>query len=146
MKSAWFKLESRKERWTLKNVGKPGVVTSPERCYDAEHVLEWQLLAAFIEEDKNQKDQSRCALLMKYFEKDLPKTTYKIKAAKDNGKLDQNNRFNYADTDYAFDKWNVGSIKTPRAIDYISTYIFTMNSEAWVSAGDRLLSTDHTLI
>jgi hypothetical protein len=81
---------------------KNGVQT--KRCYDAEHVLEWQLLRDFIQEDFAKKDDSRCALLWKFFHKTkMPKIKHKVMVAKNNGKM-INGHFDYETTDYDFSK------------------------------------------
>jgi hypothetical protein len=114
----WFQLESLTQGWTSDMA-----TTSPnkKRCYQVEHVLEWQLLTKFIEEDKDKDDTSRCAHLYKYFLKDLPTFDYKIKVAKDDGKLDSNDHFEYEEKEYEFSKWDVKAQTKPRMIDWIST-------------------------
>jgi hypothetical protein len=93
-----------------------------KRCYDAEHVLEWQLLSMFIEEDtKTAGDNSRCVFLYKYFVNEkMPMDKHKVQSAKDNGKL-TNGHFVYEETEVDFSKWNNKAQKEPRAIDWIST-------------------------
>lgn len=108
-KAAWFKLERRDSRWTTNR---------DERCYDAEHVLEWQMLSRFIEADSNLGKDSRCAYLHKFFEIGINKGEYKVKAAKNEGKLGANDRAEYDDVDYDFAKWKVKS-QPFRAIDYV---------------------------
>jgi hypothetical protein len=115
LKPEWFKLKRRDERWKKDIVGRKN-----DRCYEVEHVLEWQLLAQFITADMDKGPDSRCAFLKKYFiEEKLEMKTYKVKVAKDNGKLGTNGHFDYEDGDYLFSKYVSKSQKEPRAIDWI---------------------------
>jgi hypothetical protein len=123
LKSEWFELKSRNKRWTNDLVGRgPGPQTTT-RCYAAEHVLEWQMLTSFIEEDRTKDDDSRCAFLITYFAKTkMPKTIHKVQAAKDKGKLEPNKHFTYDEVDYDFSKWVHGKGKDkrdPTTLDWI---------------------------
>jgi len=115
-KDEWFTMQTSDTRWPDDVVGKRPKV---ERCYDSEHVLEWHLMKDFLEEDKAKGADSRCAYMDQYFLKDLPKKAYKVKAAKDDGKL-TNGKFTFEDKQLDFTKWNVKGHPTPRIIDYIS--------------------------
>ncbi|KAH7346961.1 hypothetical protein BKA66DRAFT_433113 [Pyrenochaeta sp. MPI-SDFR-AT-0127] len=102
LKKEWFELQGRKKRWTKDLVGRQPQGKNPNRCYAAEHVLEWQLLKAFINADKDKKDESRCALLLKYFNEPIPIADHNVKVGKDKGKLGTDNHFEYEDKEYAF--------------------------------------------
>lgn len=88
--------------WIKANVANPSGTKVPRRCYKAEHVLEWQLLRIFLEENKDKDAKSRCTFLHRHSENDLPQQKYKVQASKDKEKL-TNNHFDYGETDYAFD-------------------------------------------
>ncbi|KAH7075650.1 hypothetical protein BKA63DRAFT_603011 [Paraphoma chrysanthemicola] len=110
----WFQLKSHEKRWKA-NPGKNG-----NRCYDTEHVLEWQMLGQFLQEDKEKGADSRCAFLYKYFvQKRMELKTYKVKAAKDKGKLTSKNRFDYEEVDYLFSKYDNKAQVDARVIDWI---------------------------
>ncbi|KAH7090484.1 hypothetical protein FB567DRAFT_546679 [Paraphoma chrysanthemicola] len=112
----WFQLECREQRWTTVTPGKKG-----NRCYDTEHVLEWQLLAQFIQEDRHKGAGSRCAFIWKYFtQKKMDLKAYKVKIAKNKGKLDSDGHFEYEDGEFLFDKYENSEQKEPRAIEWIS--------------------------
>ncbi|KAF1851751.1 uncharacterized protein K460DRAFT_271464 [Cucurbitaria berberidis CBS 394.84] len=115
LKKEWFELQQRKKRWTKDLVGrKPTKGNKPRRCYAAEHVLEWQLLQEFIEADSMKGQESRCMLLFKYFGEKMPKATYKVKVARNNGKLGTNNHFEYEDRDHTLDRWKEDEPKERR--------------------------------
>jgi hypothetical protein len=120
--SKWFELERRDKRWTKDLVGrKPRPNTNAQRCYAAEHVLEWQTLKIFIEADRDKGDDSRCVFLHKYFKQSMPLRNHKVQVAKGNGKLGKDGHFDYEEKDYAFGKWENIKQNQPRAIDWIST-------------------------
>jgi hypothetical protein len=108
------------ERWKDDVVGKK---PKPERCYDSEHVLEWHLLKEFLQQDMADGTKSRCYRMYQYYLDLLPtQSTFKVQAAKNNGKLDNNGRFTLEDKQLDFSKWNVkvfGAPSKPRMIDYI---------------------------
>ncbi|KAF2824664.1 hypothetical protein CC86DRAFT_353149 [Ophiobolus disseminans] len=115
----WFELQVLDERWAKDIAGRK----DPARCYDAEHVLEWQLLKTFIEEDMASPN-SRCVLMHKYFMQELDKKSYKVKVAKNDGAL-KNDKFELEDGTLDFSNWNVvvkkgGSAVKPRLIDFVS--------------------------
>tara|TARA_R110002003_G_scaffold9_6_gene395 strand:+ start:1184 stop:1669 length:486 start_codon:yes stop_codon:yes gene_type:complete len=125
LKPEWFELKRRDKMWTKDLVGRTSGKnkgTSQGRCYAAEHVLEWQMLQTFIEADEDKGANSRCAFLYTYFQDSLqmPSGGYKVQVAKDSGKL-TNDHFDYEEKDYAYQRWKVGTRKTPRAIDWIGT-------------------------
>jgi hypothetical protein len=74
----WFLLKVHDKKWKKDVSDEKG-----ERCYDAEHVLEWQMLQDFIEEDKDKGDNSRCAHLLKYFTQSMPLDDIEVEVAKD---------------------------------------------------------------
>ena len=123
LKKEWFEMQLRNKRWNKDLVGR--TPSGANRCYAAEHVLEWQLLKQFIEADKKRGDESRCAHLYQYFLEEIPKASYKVKVAKNNGKLEKNNHFEYEEKDYSFDKWTNKEQDVPRAIDWICKYLGT---------------------
>ncbi|KAH8711916.1 hypothetical protein GQ44DRAFT_776460 [Phaeosphaeriaceae sp. PMI808] len=120
LKEEWFQLQQRKQRWTEDLVGRTSKGNNkPKRCYAAEHVLEWQLLKRFIEADKDSMN-SRCWLLFEFLSEPMPKGAFKVKVAKNDGKLDKDNHFEYEDKDHSLDKWKHEVVKVPRVIDWIS--------------------------
>lgn len=132
---AWFQMTCHKERFKDDlddRVNKP----RPNRCYSAEHVLEWQLFADFIEADIEKEEDSRCVFLYKFFDDTpLPEQNYKIQAAVQAPKppatqkyapvLKQNGHFDYEQVEYDFAKWQSpkGTKPDPRAIDYIGKHV-----------------------
>jgi hypothetical protein len=124
LKRDWFELKVHDKKWNADLVGRTG----GDRCYAAEHVLEWQLLKQFIQDDMDQGAQSRCAFLYTYFiDNKMPRKTHKVQVAKQNAvnvppELDKNGHFDYEEASYDFSKWNtVYGVKDPRAIDWICT-------------------------
>jgi len=122
-KGEWFRLGRLDERHTK---------VRKDRCYEAEHVLEWQTLMRFIDEDKSKGPNSLCAFLYKFYEDDIPKDKYKVKVAKKKGELGPNDRAEYEDLDYDLSQWKFErpekkgkkkqpamTIPTLKAIDYI---------------------------
>ncbi|KAH5087525.1 hypothetical protein HBI73_146840 [Parastagonospora nodorum] len=109
----WFQLKNRGKQWTddLHGRGK--------RCYATEHILEWQLLQDFIEHDKDKKDQSLCAHLINWFLEDMPVNKYKVKVANKEGKLEEDDHFEYEDKEYILEPWNYKD-QRPRYIEWIS--------------------------
>ncbi|KAF1830451.1 hypothetical protein BDW02DRAFT_608730 [Decorospora gaudefroyi] len=95
LKPEWFRLKRHRTKWS-KNIR--GVTKT--RCYSAEHVVEWQLLANFIKADKN-----RCVFLLKHFGMNMPMTMHKVQVAKNNGELKSNGRAEYETKDYDFSKF-----------------------------------------
>lgn len=123
LKKEWFELQQRQTRWTSHLTGRlsSSGEKDPNRCYAAEHVLEWQLLKLFIDEDQKKGSESRCWSLLKHFNEELPKASYSVKVAKNNGKLGTDNHFEFESKDHSFDGWeNKDQIK-PRLIDWIGT-------------------------
>lgn len=119
LEPGWFKLIRRGDPWPNDVPGK----ANQNRCYNVEHILEWQLLIKFIEENKEATD-SRCVFMHKYFvgASQAMKLKFKVKVAKDYGKLNTNNQFDYEDKEYDFTKWSVrlaGQNVEPRPIDYV---------------------------
>jgi hypothetical protein len=83
-------------------------------------VLEWHLLKDFIEEDIGKGENSRCALLWKFFLKtNMPKIKHKVQVAKDNGKLESDGHFIYEEKDYDFSKWKHDKNTVPTTMDWI---------------------------
>jgi len=126
LEPGWFKLIRRNDRWPNDIPGR----ANQERCYHVEHVLEWQLLKKFIEEDKGATD-SRCVFMYKYFvdpSQAIRNKKFKVKAAKDYGKLNTKDQFDYEDKDHDFSKFrhdvqdkNGKTVQVDlRPIDYIS--------------------------
>jgi hypothetical protein len=127
---AWFQLTKRDSKWTSNLVGVQG-----QRCYSAEHVLEWQLLNDFIKEDKDNPSpgkESRCVAIMKYFLEPmtLKDTTVKVAINPNKALTDKDNKFEYIDTPYKWSKMKMPEfnkkdfpllhgLKSPRLIDYI---------------------------
>jgi hypothetical protein len=117
LEKEWFELKRHDARWKKDLDGR-----AENRCYAAEHVLEWQLLRDFIEADKHIQ-QSRCAHLEKWFLEDMPKgKSHKVKVAKDNGRLGTNNRFDFEDQDFTLDEWKNDALPIPRLIEWICKY------------------------
>jgi hypothetical protein len=113
-------MRRRDQRWTNDLVGRKNKPSS-NRCYDAEHVLEWQVLRAFIEQDI-EKDDSRCSFLYKHFlTNDMPLKNHKVQVAKNNGKLKADGHSDYEEKEYEFAKWQNKAMPKPRAIDWIGT-------------------------
>jgi hypothetical protein len=117
LQKEWFELGKRDARWTKDLDGR-----NENRCYSAEHVLEWQLLVDFIEEEKDTNLLgSRCVHLYEWFLEYMPKgKSHKVKVAKDKGKLGTNNRFDFEDKDYSMDGWDFTKQKNPMYITWIS--------------------------
>jgi len=116
LKSEWFNLKRRDKRWTKDIVGRK----KPTRCYEAEHVLEWQLLKSFIEADKIRSSKSRCAFMHKFFiNPDFPRSQHRVQVAKDNGKLGKDGKFQFEEKQYDFSDWKIMDQKDPRPIDWI---------------------------
>jgi hypothetical protein len=97
------------------------------------------VLADFLQKDKDKGPDSRCAHMHKYYTQNIVPNVPKVKVAKDKGKLNGKNRFDYDDQDYNFEQeWKVkvsenvpgqldakgnpkkaAKLVKPRAIDYI---------------------------
>lgn len=125
LKREWFELRQHDTVWSQDIPGRTG---TSHRCYDAEHVLEWQLLKQFIEEDKEDGEKSRCELVHRYFGKEMedPEVKHKVKRAKNNGRLGPNDHFDYEEVDFSLDPWNLElgeGEKDRRYIDWISKYM-----------------------
>ncbi|KAJ4360685.1 uncharacterized protein N0V89_001252 [Didymosphaeria variabile] len=116
-KPDWYQLKRHDKRWTEDIDPERG-----DRCYDAEHVLEWSLLLQFLGENN-----SRCALLWKYFsEENMPKNDITVRKAKDYKKtLKKGDHFDYTDAQFKMGKFksfwsnDKDPIKEPRPIDWI---------------------------
>lgn len=108
-------MKKREDKWTNDIAGRKAT----ERCYAAEHILEWQLLRDFIEADKSLGSSSRCAHLEKWFLEPMPKTNYKVKVAKNSGELQSNDHFDYEDMDHGFSRWENKDQPVPRYIEWI---------------------------
>jgi hypothetical protein len=116
----WFEVKNRKTRWG-------------GTCrYATEHILEWQLLQDFIEGDKGQGSNSRCAHLQEWFLGSMPTSAYKVKVAKNDGELQKDNHFEYEDKDYGFGGFKFEA-QNPRYIDWIG------KCYRWLSAKESLL-------
>ncbi|KAL1600455.1 hypothetical protein SLS60_006841 [Paraconiothyrium brasiliense] len=117
-KPEWYQLKRHDKRWTADIDPE-----RKERCYDAEHVLEWSLLLEFLEEN-----DSRCVLLWKYFsEENMPKGDIPVRKAKDYKKaLKKGEHFDYMDAQFEVGKFksywasDENPIKAPRPIDWIA--------------------------
>jgi hypothetical protein len=89
------------------------------------------VLVNFIEEDIKKEDDSRCAYIYQFYQHEVEPKASKVKVAKDDGKLNSYNQFDYNDKDYNFEnerkvKHNVPGSATnsknllkPRSIVYI---------------------------
>ncbi|KAJ4304608.1 hypothetical protein N0V90_000134 [Kalmusia sp. IMI 367209] len=120
-KSEWYELKRHEKRWTVDLEPNKG-----DRCYDSEHVLEWDLISIFLEADEDRSDEqdSRCVLLYKYFKgENMPLDNIKVKKAKDYKKvLGKGDRFDYEDADYEVRKFQSkfpDEINKPRPLDWI---------------------------
>jgi hypothetical protein len=114
----WFQFKQWSQPWKDDIDGKQ---PKAPRCYHVEHVLEWQVFKQFVEADKDKNDDSRCALLQKYFKQNLPSFDYKVQVAKGSGELNSKyDRFYYEEKKYEFGKFKVGTNTQPRMIDWIS--------------------------
>ncbi|KAF2449700.1 hypothetical protein P171DRAFT_340712, partial [Karstenula rhodostoma CBS 690.94] len=125
-KAEWYQLKRYERRWS-QDVD----ATRGERCYDAEHVLEWSLLLKFLQEDRDKKDghDSLCTLMWKYYSKqNMPKESIPVRKAKDYQKvLDKGEHFDYEWEYFKFSKFRSEwydrkgetPIKEPRPIDWI---------------------------
>jgi hypothetical protein len=114
----WFALQKHASRWTNDLAGR----ASPKREYALEHILKWQILRDFIEEDKDTNPlASRCVHLHIWFLNSMPKGNHKVTVAKNNGELGKNDRFDYEDRDYTLDTWDQAKQPTPRMIEWIGT-------------------------
>jgi hypothetical protein len=112
-------LERLDTRWSSGGVG-------VKRCYHAEHVLEWQMLTSFLEEDKADPN-SRCEYMHQYFTQPINLDNHKVKVAKKDGELDSKDRFVYEDKLFEFSKWKASDTKlgrdlSIRIIDYVCKY------------------------
>lgn len=115
LEKEWFELQQRDTRWKKDLDGR-----KKDRCYAAEHILEWQLLAEFIEADKK-SPASRCVHLYEWFMEAMPKgKSHKVKVAKYKGKLAPNGHFDFEDQDYNLDKWDLSKQRDPMYINWIS--------------------------
>ncbi|KAF2749771.1 hypothetical protein M011DRAFT_511825 [Sporormia fimetaria CBS 119925] len=120
----WFKLKEQDQGWKKNLAG-----MKKNRCYAAEHILEWNVLVTFIEDDlETKKDGSRCHFIKKFFggkesgtgAASMPKKDIYVKVAKDYNKaLASDAQFDYEDKPYRFSSFE----GDPRPIDWV-TYQF----------------------
>ncbi|KAF2276881.1 uncharacterized protein EI97DRAFT_490465 [Westerdykella ornata] len=107
---------------SLVNRGSRKYKTHPDsvskRCYDAEHVLEWNMLAEFLQEEGYKDDaKSRCHSILEFFEGKMEREDIKVKVAKVYNKaLAKGDHFDYEEKTFVSSK-----IKDdPRPIDWIT--------------------------
>jgi hypothetical protein len=113
----WFRLTRHEKKWD-----KDVVETRDKRSYDAEHVLEWNMLRTFIEADKALGAASRCAFVYQFYLQDTKAKDVDVQVAKNYEKelKTDSDRLEFETKKYKYSKVKFPGNRAPRPIDYVA--------------------------